>query len=81
MCDVKPLPANETLSTIGCGDTFLAALLAKMLAQGQWHNEPPALDAVEAAIDFAVGCAQANARTLRPGVMDDSFLPLTDKIG
>ena len=80
MCDVTPLPTNETLSTIGCGDTFLAALLAKMLAEGEWQNEPLSLDAVEAAIDFAVACAQANARTLRPGVMDDGFPSLTDKI-
>ena len=73
---VLPLAASETLSTIGCGDTFLAGLVAKLLAANALRVDSaiPA-DVLEHAIAFATLCAQSSARTLRPGFMEEGFRP------
>ena len=74
---VRPLAGDEILSPIGSGDSFLAGLLAVLLAgpakQSRSTPNPFSLDAIEAAIDYATACAQSNARTMRPGVLEDSF--------
>ena len=80
ICPVTPLPASEILSPIGSGDAFLAALLAGLLAAGTPMDSAPALDAVESAIGLAVACAQSNARTLRPGFLEESFAVGAGKI-
>ena len=76
---VRPLAGHEILSPIGSGDAFLAGLLAALLAgspkQGRTARNPFSLDAIAAATGFATDCAQSNARTLRPGLLDDSFAP------
>lgn len=73
---VSALSPSETLSTIGCGDTFLAGLVAKLLASDQLStrvaNAPGELGP---AIEFGAICAQASARTLSPGVMDVGTQP------
>lgn len=72
---VQPLPVTETLSTIGCGDTFLAALVSTLLAGNQLSGSPIPETTLAAAIDFAAHCAQSSARTLRPGFMEAGFPP------
>jgi len=37
-----------------------------------WDNIP--LEALEKAIGLATACAQSNARTLRPGLLEASFM-------
>jgi len=49
-------PAIKVLSSVGCGDAFLAGLAAARL-EGQ---------SFEAAVTFAVACGTANAMTARP---------------
>lgn len=80
MVPVTPLPATETLSTIGSGDAFLAGLLAGLLSNSALSGSGPSLDAVEAVVGFAMACAQSNARTLRPGFLEAGFPLPTDKI-
>lgn len=72
---VTPLAAHETLNTIGSGDSFLAGMLTTLLEEetnGDWSAIP--LAALEKAIHFATACAQSNARTWRPGFLEDSFV-------
>ena len=71
---VPLLAAEETMSPIGSGDAFLAGMLAKLLAEegiSDWDRI--SLEIIEKAIDFATACAQSNARSLRPGFLEDSF--------
>jgi fructose-1-phosphate kinase PfkB-like protein len=71
---VPQLPAEETVSTIGCGDTFLAAMLVKLIAADSGFTlDPTPLDALEGAMHFAIACAQSSARTARPGFLQDAF--------
>jgi len=71
---VPPLAAEETVNTVGCGDAFLAGMLAKLLAAGSgFAREETPLDALQKTIDFATACTQSNARTARPGFLEDSF--------
>ena len=71
---VTPLASNEVLNPIGSGDAFLAGMLARLIAAAP----APAgagftMDALECASIFATACAQSNARTARPGFLEDSF--------
>lgn len=74
---VAPLASPEIISPIGSGDSFLAGLLAALLAASpsrRWPMQQPfSLDAIAAAIAYATACAQSNARTPRPGFLADSF--------
>ncbi len=70
---VAALAAAEIVSPIGSGDSFLAGLLAALLGRGGPLPTPLTLAAVEAATVFATACAQSNARTPRPGCLEDSF--------
>lgn len=71
---VSPLAIDETLSTIGSGDAFLAGLLFKLLtADGRSLRADVSMDDLESAIDFATACAQSNAKTLRPGFLEATF--------
>jgi fructose-1-phosphate kinase PfkB-like protein len=80
ICPVAPLPVQETLSTIGSGDTFMAALLARWMVFGLPEEDALTLHLVESLIDFAVACAQSNARTMRPGFLETGFMPVAAKI-
>ena len=70
---VQPLSAGEIVNPIGSGDAFLAGMLAQLLAAGSIHPADVSLDALEKAIDLATACAQSNARTARPGFLEESF--------
>jgi fructose-1-phosphate kinase PfkB-like protein len=73
MLPVRPLAGHEILSPIGSGDSFLAGLLAGLLGQGSPLCSPITLDAIAQAVTLATSCAQSNARTARPGFLDDAF--------
>jgi fructose-1-phosphate kinase PfkB-like protein len=71
---VQPLPLQETMNPIGSGDAFLAGLLAHLLMHREfddWQRIPFAI--LESATGLASACAQSNARTLRPGFLEDDF--------
>ncbi len=71
---VRPLSGRETINPVGSGDAFLAGMLAQLLAAGSLQQrEGVSLDALEKATDLATACAQSNARTARPGFLEDSF--------
>ena len=74
---VQPLAGTEVVSPIGSGDSFLAGLLAALWRAapgGRWSAQTAlGLDAIEATIAYATACAQSNARTARPGLLEDSF--------
>jgi len=73
---VPALPAEQIINPIGSGDAFLAGMLAHLLTSCSnldWNNLP--LEALESAIGLATACAQSNARTLRPGLLEASFTP------
>ena len=67
---VLPLAAEQIVNPIGCGDAFLAGMLAQLLKDGiaDWDSMP--LPVLEKAIDFATACARSAARTLRPGFLE-----------
>lgn len=70
---MRPLSAAEILNPIGSGDAFLAGMLAALVASGAL-SEAPDLDALEKTMALATACAQSNARTLRPGFLEDGFI-------
>jgi fructose-1-phosphate kinase PfkB-like protein len=72
---VPALAAEQIINPIGSGDAFLAGMLAQLLTSWcnpDWDNIP--LEALEKAIGLATACAQSNARTLRPGLLEASFM-------
>ena len=70
---VVPLAAEEIINPIGCGDAFLAGMLAQLLKAGSIRaRESVTLDLLERAMGFATACAQSNARSLRPGFLEDA---------
>lgn len=71
---VPALAAEQIINPIGSGDAFLAGMLAQLLTSccnPNWDNIP--LDTLEKAMVLATACAQSNARTLRPGLLEASF--------
>ncbi|MBS1226832.1 MAG: PfkB domain protein [Proteobacteria bacterium] len=70
---VQPLAASEVVSPIGSGDSFLAGMLAQLLQTGATDWERLSLDDLADATTLATACAQSNARTARPGFLDESF--------
>jgi fructose-1-phosphate kinase PfkB-like protein len=71
---VRPLAIGEILNPIGSGDAFLAGMLAHLLAAGSLASRSDiSLDALEESFNLATACAQSNARTARPGFLEDSF--------
>ena len=72
---VSALAAHETLNPIGSGDAFLAGMLAHLLSAKTFAlGDKIPLDSLEDAINLATACAQSNARTARPGFLEESFL-------
>ena len=73
---VPALTADTIVNPIGSGDAFLAGLLAQLLESGGVHaRHGVSLAALERSIDLATACAQSNARTARPGFLEESFVP------
>ena len=70
---VTPLAAGEVVSPIGSGDSFLAGMVAQLLQAGATPWDRLSLAALESATTLATACAQANARTARPGFLDSAF--------
>ncbi|MFT3848892.1 MAG: PfkB family carbohydrate kinase [Propionivibrio sp.] len=70
---VKPLPVSEVFNPIGSGDAFLAGMLAQLIAATPSPDRHFAMAALERACVFATACAQSNARTARPGFLEDAF--------
>ena len=70
---VTPLATSEVLSPIGSGDSFLAGMVAQLLQSGCADWGHLTLEALESATALASACAQSNARTARPGFLDESF--------
>lgn len=75
---IPPLPVGETLSTIGCGDTFLAGMVAKLGASANLSGGPIPAAVLAAAVGFASACARSSARTASPGRLEESFPRLTE---
>lgn len=72
--NVPALSAQDIINPIGSGDAFLAGMLARLLATGGIHARTGAsLEALEKSIGLAIACAQSNARTARPGFIEESF--------
>lgn len=72
---VTPLPAHEILSPIGSGDAFLAGMVAKLAQNGELSTSLD-LDVLEKTMPLATACAQSNARTARPGFLEELFSPV-----
>ena len=70
---VTPLAPSEVFNPIGSGDAFLAGMLARMIAAAPSVKRCFTLDELAHASIFATACAQSNARTARPGFLEDSF--------
>jgi len=72
---VPELAAQEIVSPIGSGDAFMAGMLAQLLKTGELSNDRLCnFDMLENAVGLATACAQSNARTARPGFLEDSFV-------
>ena len=72
---VPQLAAQEIVSPIGSGDAFMAGLLAQLLKTGDLSDDRLSrLDVLAEAVGFATTCAQSNARTARPGFLEDNFV-------
>ena len=72
---VPALAAQEIVSPIGSGDAFMAGLLAQLLKTGDLSSDRLRnLDVLAEAVGFATACAQSNARTARPGFLEDNFV-------
>lgn len=72
---VQALPGDQVVSPIGSGDAFMAGLVVSLLrtdVPAGWKNL--GFDHLETAVSFASACAAANARTARPGFLDESFI-------
>lgn len=71
---VTPLAPHETLNPIGSGDAFLAGMVARLVAAAPASGVGRfTMEALAHACGFATACAQSNARTARPGFLEDSF--------
>lgn len=70
---VTPLAPSEVFNPIGSGDAFLAGMLARLIAAAPSAKRCFTLDELAHASIFATACAQSNARTARPGILEESF--------
>ncbi len=70
---VTPLAPGDVFNPIGSGDAFLAGMLARLVAAAPSNCRRFTLDELERASVFATACAQSNARTARPGFLEESF--------
>ena len=70
---VKPLSPAEVFNPIGSGDAFLAGMVARLVAAAPASDRHFTMAALADACVFATACAQSNARTARPGFLEDSF--------
>lgn len=70
---VTPLAPSEVFNPIGSGDAFLAGMVARLIAAAPSADRHFTMEALERACVFATACAQSNARTVRPGFLEDSF--------
>jgi 1-phosphofructokinase/tagatose 6-phosphate kinase len=71
---LTPLAAREIVNPIGSGDAFLAGMVAQLLRAGNIPaDQRVPLAALEHATGLATACAQSNARTARPGFLEDAF--------
>lgn len=76
---VPPLAIEEVINPIGSGDTFLAGMVAQLLTTDRppIGNRVP-MEALAKAVEFATACAQSNARTARPGLLEKSFAAFSE---
>lgn len=71
---VPPLAAHDIVSPIGSGDAFMAGMLAQLQKTGGLNEDRlRRLDVLADATGLAIACAQSNARTARPGFLEESF--------
>ena len=76
--DVRVVPVTslspaEVLNPIGSGDAFLAGMVARLVAATPDSGRRFTMAALAGACVFATACAQSNARTARPGFLEESF--------
>jgi fructose-1-phosphate kinase PfkB-like protein len=67
------LSPTEVFNPIGSGDAFLAGMVARLVAAAPASDRHFTMAALADACVFATACAQSNARTARPGFLEDSF--------
>lgn len=70
---VKPLSPAEVFNPIGSGDAFLAGMVVRLISAAPSTDPRFTMAALVGACVFATACAQSNARTARPGFLEDSF--------
>jgi sugar/nucleoside kinase (ribokinase family) len=71
---VEALDEADLMSPIGSGDAFMAGLVAHLMSSGVARNiRDLSGEALAAAVSYASACARSNARTARPGFLDESF--------
>ncbi len=72
---VPVLAKGQVINPIGSGDAFMAGLVAGVLGYDAGGRKFDFAESRrEKALALAVACAQSNARTARPGFLDESFL-------